>query len=436
MKLARKGYYDRMLEDVRLPRMIGVRLAYDPHCVMDVEAETRAQLEGCGCLERVSGKTVALGVGSRGIRNLPLLVRTTVGVLRAHGADVFIVPAMGSHGGADAEGQASLLRHLGVTPEAVGAEIRSDMEPVVIGETGDGVPVYFDANAAGADYTVTIARIKPHTTFRGSYESGMVKMNVIGLGKQRGADFCHIRGMANMPDNLLKIGRVSLERSNLLLSLAVVENAYDQTYLIRAVPKERILEEETGLLETAGRLMPRIPFGELDMLVVDEIGKNITGTGMDPNIIQRFSSEHMPADPFIKRLVILRMTDATDGNAAGAGFADIASMQVYEKMEMEKTYPNSLTARTTIPSKMPIFMENDLMALKAGIKTAPDVDYERMRIVRIRNTLCMDRMELSEALAAEARELPNVELATEPYSLPFDRETGNLPASGFLYEAF
>lgn len=432
MKLARKGYFDQFLSSIKLPRMVGITVQYDDRHIDNISDFTKKELMNSGCLHRVAGKTVALAVGSRGINNLPVIVSTVIQVLKECGAQVFIVPAMGSHGGADADGQVRLLEYLGISRQTMGVEILSSMDTVVIGYTEENVPVYYDANAARADYTISIARVKPHTTFRGAYESGMAKMNVIGLGKQKGADYCHLKGMANMADNLLKMGRVSLDRSNLLLSLAIIENAYDQTYLIKAVPKESILQEEPQLLELAKSLMPKIPFRDLDTVIVDEIGKNISGTGMDPNIIQRFSSEHMIADPFIKRLVILDMTEETDGNAAGAGFADIATRKLFDKVDMEKTYPNSLTARTTIPSKLPIIMDNDVTAIKAGIKTAPDVDYDNIRLLRIRNTLCMGRMEISEALLDEAKSLPNVKIVTEPFYYVFDKD-GNLPKEGFLY---
>ncbi|NMA55759.1 MAG: DUF362 domain-containing protein [Firmicutes bacterium] len=432
MKLARTGYYDQFLTGIQFPKMVGITIQYEDRKIDDVAATTREELVGSGYLDLVRGKTVALAVGSRGIYNLPVMVSATIEVLKDYGAQVFIVPAMGSHGGADAVGQVRLLEYLGISEQTMGVEIRSCMEPVIIGYTDENVPVYFDVHAAKADYTISIARVKPHTTFRGPYESGMVKMNVIGLGKQKGADYCHLKGMANMPRNLVTMGKVSLARSNLLLSLAVVENAFRQTYLIKAIPKEQILAEEPRLLELAKSLMPKIPFDDLDLVVVDEIGKNITGTGMDPNIIQRFSSEHMDASPFIKRLVVLDLTEETDGNAAGAGFADIATMKLFQKLEMEKTYPNSLTARTTIPSKLPIIMDNDETAMKAGIKTAPDVDYDNIRLLRIRNTSCMSRMEISEALIAEARALSQVEIVTEPFYYQFDQD-GNLPKTGFLY---
>lgn len=325
-----------------------------------------------------------------------------------------------------------LLEQLGVSQKTMGVPILSKMEPVEIGRTEEGMPVYFDANAAGADYTVTIARIKPHTSFRGSYESGIVKMNVIGLGKQKGADFCHARGMENMADSLEKLGRISVGRSNLLLSLCVMENACDHTYMIKAVTKEDILQVEPDLLKLARTLMPRIPFQNLDMLIVDEIGKDITGAGMDPNIIQRFSSAHMPSKPFIKSLVVLDLTDQSDGNANGAGFADVSTRRLYGKIKMEKAYINALTARVSLSAKLPLIMDSDLTAMKAGLKLAGTADSGLARIARIRSTLHLGRMEISEALLEDTAVIPNVRMAVEPMYYVFD-EYGNLPKKGFLY---
>ena len=432
MRLSPLGYYDGILQSVRLPRMAAVTVEYDGRCVQDVAGTVRREMLACRGIEAVRGKRVALAVGSRGLANLPVLAGTAVRVLQEQGADVFIVPAMGSHGGATDEGQRLLLEHLGVSEKTMGVPVLSKVEPAVIGRTEEGAPVYFDANAAGADYTVTVARVKPHTAFHGTYESGMVKMNVIGLGKQKGADYCHERGMENMAENLRRIGKISIERSNLLLSLCVVENAYDETYLIRAIPRDQILQEEPALLKTARALMPAIPFRDLDMLVVDEIGKNITGAGMDPNIIQRFASPHMKAEPFTKQLVVLDLTDESDGNVNGAGFADVSTRRLYDKIEMEKAYTNALTARVSVPAKLPIIMDNDLTAMKAGLKLAADVDMDRPRIVRIRNTLSLGRMEISEALLAEAEGMDRVHVASQPAYYRFD-ENGDLPKGGFLY---
>ena len=305
----------------------------------------------------------------------------------------------------------------------MGIEIRSSMETTVIGHTKDGIPVHMDRNAANADFTVTIARIKPHSSFRGKFESGMIKMCVIGLGKQHGADFCHFQGMARMGENLEKIGKVFISNSNILFSLGIIENAYDQTCFIEAIEKNQIMEKEPALLDKAKSLLPKIPFKKIDLLIIDEFGKNITGTGMDCNIIQRFTSEHMIAKPFINRLVVLDLTDASDGNASGFGLADISTRKAFNKMEMEKTYPNLMTSRTVNGGKIPLIMENDFDAIRAGIKTAPDVDYNNLRIVRIKNTLRLDHLQVSEALLNQAD--TDINIIRGPENWKFDTN-GNL----------
>ena len=423
------GEYDEILESVKFPKMYRVKQEFDHGHITDISGTVRCEVEEFHGIEAVRGRKVALAVGSRGIKNLPVIVKTTVDVLLEMGAEVFIVPAMGSHGGAIAENQKKILEHLGITEADMGVSIKASMETDCIGHTPDGIPVYFDRNANQADYTVSIARIKPHCSFRGKYESGMVKMNVIGLGKQRGADFCHKSGMKNMGSNLEKIGRVHMEKSNLLFCLGLIENAYDDTCMIRAFGKNEIMEHEPQLLEKAKSYLPQIPFKDLDLLVVDEIGKNITGTGMDCNIIQRFTSEHMEAKPFVKRLVVLDLTDESDGNASGLGLADISNRRTFHKMSFLKTYPNNLTARTTAGCKVPMIMENDFDALRAGIKTAPNADYDHLRIVRIKNTLHLDEMEISEALVQEAKKMENISGDGNGFYWEFDTE-GNIKQRG------
>lgn len=419
------GAYDSILDSVKLPRMYRVKRLFDSSHIADIQGAVASQVKNFPGISGVEGKRVALAVGSRGISNLQLIVKTVIQVLSDCGAEVFIVPAMGSHGGAVAENQKRILEHLGITEEAMGVPILASMETDCIGYTEDGVPVYFDRNANQADYTVSIARIKPHCSFRGKYESGMVKMSVIGLGKQKGADYCHMRGMANMGANLEKIGKVHMEKSNLLFCLGLMENAYDDTCMIRVFGREEIMDKEPELLALAKSYLPEIPFSDLDLLVVNEIGKNITGTGMDCNIIQRFTSEHMEAKPFLKRLVVLDLTEESDGNASGLGLADIASRRAFDKMSFLKTYPNNLTARTTAGCKVPMIMDSDYDAIRAGIKTAPDVDYDRLRIVRINNTLCLSEMEISEALWEEAAGKKEIQGDGRGFEWEFDK-LGNL----------
>ena len=416
------GVYNELLKDVKLPKMYKVNQEFDRTCILNITEKVRKELLSFSKISLVRGKTVALAVGSRGIKHITEIVKTVVDTLQDCGAEVFIVPAMGSHGGAIAENQKKILEHLGITEDAIGIQIEATMDTDCIGYTPDGIPVYFDRNANQADYTISIARIKPHCSFRGIYESGMVKMSVIGLGKQKGADFCHRQGMANMGTNLEKIGRVHMEKSNLLCCLGLIENAYDDTCMLQVFAKNEIMEKEPDLLEVAKSYLPRIPFKNLDLLIVDEIGKDITGTGMDCNIIQRFTSEHMPTKPFAKRLVVLDLTDKSDGNASGVGLADITTRRVFNKMSFENTYPNNLTARTTAGCKIPMIMESDYNAIRAGIKTAPNVDYNAMRIVRIKNTLRLDEMEISEALVKEAKEMPNITGDWTGYDWVFDKD--------------
>lgn len=416
------GVYNELLKDVKLPKMYKVNQEFDRTCILNITEKVRKELLSFSKISLVRGKTVALAVGSRGIKHITEIVKTVVDTLQDCGAEVFIVPAMGSHGGAIAENQKKILEHLGITEDAIGIQIEATMDTDCIGYTPDGIPVYFDRNANQADYTISIARIKPHCSFRGIYESGMVKMSVIGLGKQKGADFCHRQGMANMGTNLEKIGRVHMEKSNLLCCLGLIENAYDDTCMLQIFAKNEIMEKEPDLLEVAKSYLPRIPFKNLDLLIVDEIGKDITGTGMDCNIVQRFTSEHMPTKPFAKRLVVLDLTDKSDGNASGVGLADITTRRVFNKMSFENTYPNNLTARTTAGCKIPMIMENDYNAIRAGIKTAPNVDYNAMRIVRIKNTLRLDEMEISEALVKEAKDMPNITGDWTGYDWVFDKD--------------
>lgn len=416
------GVYNELLKDVKLPKMYKVNQEFDRTCILNITEKVRKELLSFSKISLVRGKTVALAVGSRGIKHITEIVKTVVDTLQDCGAEVFIVPAMGSHGGAIAENQKKILEHLGITEDAIGVPIKATMDTDCIGYTPDGIPVYFDRNANQADYTISIARIKPHCSFRGIYESGMVKMSVIGLGKQKGADFCHRQGMANMGTNLEKIGRVHMEKSNLLCCLGLIENAYDDTCMLQVFAKNEIMEKEPDLLEVAKSYLPGIPFKNLDLLIVDEIGKDITGTGMDCNIVQRFTSEHMPTKPFAKRLVVLDLTDKSDGNASGVGLADITTRRVFNKMSFENTYPNNLTARTTAGCKIPMIMESDYNAIRAGIKTAPNVDYNAMRIVRIKNTLRLDEMEISEALVKEAKDMPNITGDWTGYDWVFDKD--------------
>lgn len=412
--------YEDILKDITIPQMYKIKQKFDPSHIENIQEQIKNTVCAFPEIEKIKGKRIALAVGSRGINHIALIVKTMVSIIKSFDADIFIVPSMGSHGGAIAENQKKILEHLGVTEEYVKAPIISNMETVIIGNTENGIPVNMDKNAASADYTITIARIKPHSSFRGKYESGMLKMCVIGLGKQKGADYCHFQGMANMGKNLEEIGKVFKEKSNILFSLGIIENSYDEPYFIEAIAMSEIMIREPKLLEKATSLLPSIPFTDIDLLIVDEIGKNITGTGMDCNIIQRFTSEHMIPKTFIKRIVVLDLTNESDGNGAGMGLADITTKRAEKKIIREKTYPNFLTARTVKGCMIPMVMDNDFDAIRTGIKTIPNADYNNLKIVRIKNTLQLDLLEISEAMLKDMKNNNSLEILEGPFKLEFN----------------
>jgi len=400
-----KELYESLLKDVSLPELYRAQYPIRHSEISDVAGALRRSFFAFDYSGKIRGKTVAIAVGSRGITNLPRIVTTLADCLKESGAkELFIVPAMGSHGGAVAEHQTEILKSLGISEETVGVGIRSSMETVLLGETEDGKPVYFDRNAASADYTVSICRIKPHNSFIGPFGSGMVKMNVIGLGKQRGASFCHSLGMENMGKNLVEFGKISLERSNLLFAVGLIENAIGETVHIEVVPKETIMDREPQLLKTAKEQAAHIPFRDLDVLIMDEMGKNIAGTGFDTLIIQRFSSDAMKGEPYIKRLVCLSLTPDSHGNAAGMGMVDVITKRFFDAIDLANTYPNFLTARTPNGCRIPMIMETDELAIRAALQMAPGCNLSDPRVVRIHNTKNVYDIRISRALIAEARE--------------------------------
>lgn len=285
------GVVSELLADIPLPRMRKVRQKFDAACieVQDIPRRIEEEFSRSEISETIRpGMEIAITAGSRGIANIPLILSAIVEEVKKRGALPFLVPAMGSHGGATAEGQAEVLREYGITEDTVGCEIRSSMETVVVGKTSDGRPVYVDRNAAGADGIIVCGRIKPHTGYRGKYESGIMKMMAIGLGKQKGAEEIHADGFGEMYRNIPLYGEVILRNAPVLFGLAILENAYDQTRELAALTPEEILQKEPELLERAKSYMPCILFPDCDVLVVDRIGKNISGDGMDPNITGRF----------------------------------------------------------------------------------------------------------------------------------------------------
>lgn len=356
-----------------------------------------------GCVK--PGMRVAVAVGSRGIAHLPLLARAVVAWFRAKGAEPFIVPAMGSHGGATAEGQTSLLADLGVTEKSAGCPIRSSMDVVKLGALPNGLGVFFDRIAyEEADGVFLINRIKGHTNFRGKWESGLVKMLVIGLGKHAGADSCHTCGFHTMAENIPAAAAVSLSKVALLGGLAVVENALDKVCLLEVLSPGNFLEREAELLLLAKARMPNLPCNHLDVLIVDEMGKDISGAGMDPNVLGRYSVPGMDGGPSIHRIVVLRLTAASHGNAIGMGLADFATYRLRDAINHEAVYINSLTSTATKGAYTPLILPTDRDAIRGAIKTSNIADSDKLRMIRIKNTLELSSFHASPCMAEELKE--------------------------------
>ncbi|MEG6520733.1 lactate racemase domain-containing protein [Desulfotomaculum sp. 1211_IL3151] len=416
---------ERILDEVLVPRFVKVRQLFHAPKIEKVDA---AVFEGLN-KEKIKrllhpGMKVAVAVGSRGITNIAQITKTTLEFLTTQGVEPFIIPAMGSHGGATAEGQKEVLETLGITEESMGVPILSSMGVEQVGEA-NGLPVFVDKHVLAADGVIIINRIKPHTAFRGVIESGIVKMSVIGLGKQKGADSCHQLGMNHFDQKLIPASKITFEKANLLFGIAILENAYDQTSEIHAVPVDEILEVEPKLLEKAKERMPRILFNPLDVLVVDEIGKDISGDGMDPNVTGRFSTTFAKGELITERIVVLGLTEKTEGNGNGVAPADITTMRLYNSFNMAKTYINALTAAFPPTVRIPMVMRSDDYAIRCAIKTSYCLQPEKLRIVRIKNTLHLEEIYISEGLLAEAMANPQIEILGEPEPFQYD-EFGNL----------
>ena len=408
---------EELLREVDLPRFALVERAVDsPAALTDVRGAVSEALEG---VEVPSG-TVAVGVGSRGVGGIAGVVGALVEVLKGKGAEPFVVPAMGSHGASTAEGQAEVLRHLGVDEEAVGCPIRATMESVKVGETPSGVEVFMDKNAYEADAVVVVNRIKPHTAFRGPVESGPTKMLAIGLGKQRGAYSIHSAGWDAIHETIPQAARVAVETGKVAFGLALLENADEEPYRVAAIPAEGLEEAEAPLLEEAKKNLLRLPFDALDVLVVDEIGKNISGDGADPNVTGRYPTTAASGGPRIERVVFLGLTGETGGNANGLGAADVVTERLAGAMDRPSTYMNALTSTTPVPVKIPMVMPTDRMALAAALTMCAGVSPTQARIVRVQNTLKLRRMWVSEALLEEVEADEMMRVVEGPRELRFD----------------
>ncbi|MBC8274566.1 MAG: DUF2088 domain-containing protein [Chloroflexi bacterium] len=412
---------------MKLPKMAKARQIFHQPEIADIHAEIIFELEKKGLKDRVKqGQRIAVTAGSRGIADIHLILKTIVAELRALGAEPFIVPAMGSHGGATPEGQIDLLRSLGVSEESVGAPIEAGMEVEVIGSLPDGVEIYLNCIALEADGIFVVGRVKPHTDFKGEIESGLLKMLAIGLGNQKGAEMIHWHQYDGYHSILPEAGTLIAEKTNIVMGLALLENAHHKTAGIHALHPEEFYEREKRLLETAKGLLPRLPFKDFDVLVVEEIGKNISGVGMDTNVTGKFwmPGEHDPSAPEIKKIAVLDLSEETHGNAIGIGLADVTTRRAYEKIDHHQTYVNCLTQGSCETGKIPPFLANDRDAIATAIRISGPIEPERSRVIRIKNTQELETLYISEALVEELSASPELQkrlvLLEEPREMQFD----------------
>ena len=417
-----------------LPQMFRVRQLFDGPRVDDVPAETERQLAALNLQGRISpGQSVAVTCGSRGIANIHLVIKAIAAHLQGIGAEPFVVPAMGSHGGGTAEGQRSVIASYGVTEAFVGCPIRSSMETVVVCDTVEGFPVHFDRNAYQADHVVVCNRVKPHTNFVGEIESGLMKMMLIGLGKHAGAKIYHRAILDyNFGQIVRSVARQVLERCSIVAGVALVENSYDETARIAAVAPEEFEEREKELLVLARDWMPRLLLSEVDLLLIDKIGKNISGTGMDTNVIGRkFSDSKGGGEEManVRRIVIRGLTPESHGNATGIGLADFCKTRLVEQMDVEATQINCLTGGSPSGAKVPIHYETDRQLLEMALPTIGLTEPQDAKVQWIQDTLHLREVECSAAYLEEAQARDDLEILTELRDLPLD-EAGNLPDWG------
>jgi len=416
-------------QKMNYPEMYHVRQIFKAPKVDDIEEALSRELDSIQIRSRMrAGARIAITAGSRGVANIDRILRQVVRLLKEYGADPFLIPAMGSHGGGTAEGQMEVLRSLNITEDSIGAPIVSSMDVVEIGRSSFGFPVLVDKHAAEADGIVVVNRIKPHTDFEGPIESGLMKMMAIGMGKQKGCFEVHKQTVQfGYRQVIPEIGGVILEKLPVLFGVGIVENTYDETALIRAIPRSRFLEEEKKLLAEAKKLMARLPFDELDILIVDEMGKNISGTGMDTNVIGRimFVGEKEPERPRITRIVVLALTEQSHGNAIGVGLADYTTKRLVEKIDHAVMATNAITAMSPEKGRFPIALETDREAVEAALTTIGAVEPEKARVVHIKNTLQIGELDVSEALLREVEGRKDLVVVDKLGPMSFDGE-GNL----------
>lgn len=415
-----------ILDPIELPEIIKVRQKFEHRELQDVRSVLLEKLESKG-LDIRPGQRIAITCGSRGIDKYPLLVKTACDFVKSRGGQPVLIPAMGSHGGATAEGQRDVLYHNGITEEAMGAPILSSMEVVQIGTSDRGLPVYVDKNACECDGIILLNRVKCHTAFRGPIESGLTKMTAIGLAKQKGAEMTHILGFENMAKNIISVGKVTLSTLNIVCGIASIEDAFGSLSEVFVLKRDEIMEQEPEILKRANALMARFPVDESDVLIMMEMGKDVSGSGLDSNLIGRYNVPFVSGGPNFRCLCVLDLTDVSDHNANGMGQADIASRRFFDKMDPTLGYVNCLTSTAINSGKMPMILDTDKQVIQAAVKFSGKPDRTKASVIIGISTHEMGEIYMSRAALdlVPERLKDMIEVEGEFMPMPFDSE-GNL----------
>jgi hypothetical protein len=408
------------MEEIRMRRITQV---FEDNKIENIPEEISKEFEKVKLSERIKpGMQIGITVGSRGIKNIPLIIECVIEEVRKRGGVPFILTAMGSHGGATAEGQKKVLRNYGITEETMGVPIRSSMDVVELGRLENGLPVYLDKVAFEADGIVVVNRIKVHTAFKSVIESGLCKMLSVGLGNHEGASLVHYLGVRGLRDYMVDFARVILEKAPVLCGLGILENAYDETYRLTAAAPKDFERVDMELLQECKRIMPALPASDIDILIVEEIGKNISGTGMDTNIVggirEYREGEYDP--PKIKKIIVLNLTKDAEGNALGIGLADLITRELYNKIDFGATYENTITTTFLERAKIPIICKSDEEAFRIALKTSWNLPGTKPRIIIIRNTLKLDDLYVSEPIWEEIRGQADIRPSGDWQKLRFD----------------
>ena len=409
------------MENVQIPKMFKIREIYDPTKIEDIPGWVKQQMEtNLHNKEQYRGKRLCITAGSRGIPHLDTIIRTIVDTLKSWGAEPFIIPAMGSHGGGTAEGQREMIATYGITEETMGCPIYSSMEVVQISTLHDGTPVYCDKYAYESDGIVILNKVKPHTDFRGKHESGMAKMCAIGLAKHKGASMFHMMGFPTFAERIPQVGEEFLKHAPVAFGVGIVQNAYDDISEIEVMEKDLIMEKDAELLEIAKAKIAKFKMHDMDVLIIDQIGKNISGNGADPNITGRSNSKGFEDVINCKKMFIRGLTEETHHNGCGINHADITTRRCLNDIDFETSWINVVTATMLNGGKIPVYAETDRDALRIAIRTCNGIDFSKAKVVHIKDTLHMEEIEVSEAYYDELKNNPEVEILSEPEEMKFD----------------